>query len=312
MKRLSFIAMVIAVLVLGTTGYVFAFGTIVVINEVFYDPSGTDTGKEWIELYNSAPMAFPLNGYCLYASGEHYVFGTFSLSAGSYVVVHWNAEGTDSPTDLYTGTTDWSNMGNTSGSVALFNTHDSHTQDTIVDFMEYGDSDNPYDGEGEDAGIWTADDYASDVDEGHSLEYDGSGDAGSDWFDQSTPTSGSENSLPVGLSSFTAIRTDSGVVLRWTTETEVDHVGWNIYRSEKEDGEFVKINDELIEGAGYSAMPLDYQYVDKTAKAGKRYYYYLEDLDLFGKTGKSDVIISTKSSPEKQLATTWASLKKRR
>ena len=166
----------------------------VVINEVFYDAVGSDTEQEWIELHNNGETAIPLDGYCLYASGEHYVFNLFSLSAGAYVVVHWNADGIDTATDLYTGTAEWSNMGNTSGSVALWQTHDSHTQDTIVDYMEYGAGGQTYEGTAVAAGIWTAGDFAVDVEEGHSLAYDGSGDAGSDWFDQAVPTPGFENS----------------------------------------------------------------------------------------------------------------------
>jgi len=171
----------------------------VVINEVFYDAEGSDTGKEWIELYNNGDTEIPLDGYCLYASGEHYVFNPFFLNAGAYIVIHWNADGTDTATDLYTGTADWSNMGNTSGSVALWNTHDSHTQDTIVDYMEYGAGAQTYEGTAVAAGIWTAGDFAADVAETHSLEYDGSGDTGSDWFDQPVPTPGAENPPPITL-----------------------------------------------------------------------------------------------------------------
>lgn len=126
---------------------------------------------------------------------------------------------------------------------------------------------------------------------------------------------GQDASLPIDLSSFTAIRIDSGVMLQWTTETEIDHVGWEIYRSEKKDGKFVKINDELIKGSGNSGMPRYYQYVDKTAIAGRQYYYYLEDIDIFGNVGKSDIIgISKGKAPSAKgtLSTTWGAIKQKR
>lgn len=133
-------------------------------------------------------------------------------------------------------------------------------------------------------------------------------------FDQFYFDTDSDASLPVTLSSFTAIRTDSVVTILWTTETETDHVGWNIYRSEKKDGKFVKINEKLIKGSGNSGMPITYQYVDKTAIAGRQYYYYLEDLDLFGNAGKSDIIgISKGKAPSAKdaLSITWGAIKQK-
>ena len=53
--------------------------------------------------------------------------------------------------------------------------------------------------------------------------------------DDSTP-------LPVTLSHFRAERTEEGVVLKWTTESEVDNAGFYIYRSETKDGDFKVVN----------------------------------------------------------------------
>ena len=114
--------------------------------------------------------------------------------------------------------------------------------------------------------------------------------------------------LPVTLSSFAAISANSGVILKWRTESEVDHLGWDIYRSEKKDGKFVQINDELIPGAGNSAMPNTYQFVDKTAIKGRQYYYYLEDVDMAGTRNKSSIITTSKDAGK--LTTTWSKIKK--
>jgi len=115
-----------------------------------------------------------------------------------------------------------------------------------------------------------------------------------------------DETLPVTLSAFNAVRHNGVVQLRWRTETEVSNIGFNIYRSESKDGKFVKINKELIRGAGNSVFPIDYKYVDKTAKAGKVYYYYIEDIDVAGVKTKSPIV---KSVVKKHLAAMWGKLK---
>ena len=50
--------------------------------------------------------------------------------------------------------------------------------------------------------------------------------------------------LPVTLSHFSAEHTNAGVILKWTTESEVDNAGFYIYRSETKDGEYKVINHD--------------------------------------------------------------------
>jgi len=96
------------------------------------------------------------------------------------------------------------------------------------------------------------------------------------------------NPLPVELSSFTATTGDGTVTLYWRTETEVDNAGFSIYRSEERDNNYTKI--AFVYGAGNSGMPIDYQFVDEKVEAGKTYFYYLEDVDIFGGKNKSEII----------------------
>ena len=115
-------------------------------------------------------------------------------------------------------------------------------------------------------------------------------------------------SLPVELSSFVATTGDNGkVTLRWRTETEMNNIGFRIYRGEKKDGKFVKINKKLIPGQGSKPMPTDYEFVDKTTKPGRVYYYYLEDIDVAGNREKSEVVNSRKPV---NVVTMWGKLKK--
>jgi hypothetical protein len=94
--------------------------------------------------------------------------------------------------------------------------------------------------------------------------------------------------LPVSLSAFTAIFSDHRVHLKWRTQTEVNNIGFSIYRSGQKDGEYTEI--AFVTGAWNSAMPIDYQFTDPKVEFGKTYFYYLEDIDVTGERSKSKVI----------------------
>lgn len=96
-------------------------------------------------------------------------------------------------------------------------------------------------------------------------------------------------SLPVELSSFTASADDTKVTLKWETGSEVGNIGFYVYRGETTDGPFKKISN-LIEGAGNSAIGRAYEFIDKKIKPAKTYFYYIEDVDVYGIRDKSDAI----------------------
>ncbi|MCX5885808.1 MAG: hypothetical protein NT096_07860 [Proteobacteria bacterium] len=103
------------------------------------------------------------------------------------------------------------------------------------------------------------------------------GGIGGSYFQASVPTL-------ITLSSFTATPSHRKVILEWTTESEVNNAGFNIFRAESEGGEYVKINPALIPAQGTSTSGASYQYVDEGVKVHKTYYYKLEDIDLNGKS----------------------------
>jgi hypothetical protein len=88
----------------------------------------------------------------------------------------------------------------------------------------------------------------------------------------------------VKLSSFTATPADRAVILTWTTASEIDNAGFNLYRSESETGGYVKINSSLIPAQGSPTSGATYQYVDNNVKNRTTHYYKLEDIDLNGKS----------------------------
>lgn len=88
------------------------------------------------------------------------------------------------------------------------------------------------------------------------------------------------------------------MTLRWRIETELDNAGFAIYRSTDRDGNYTKLG--FVPGAEDTETSNDYQFTDKEVKAGKHYFYYLEDIDLSGKKSKSEIIEVVVPSGEKE------------
>ncbi|MCF7803432.1 MAG: hypothetical protein K9N46_03130 [Candidatus Marinimicrobia bacterium] len=95
---------------------------------------------------------------------------------------------------------------------------------------------------------------------------------------------GTDASLPVTLSSFIATAGNGEVTLRWTTESEIDNLGFNIYRSYSESGIYEKLNSRIIPGAGSSPDRHEYSYTDTYLANGTTYWYKLGDVDFSGYT----------------------------
>jgi len=79
-------------------------------------------------------------------------------------------------------------------------------------------------------------------------------------------------------------RPDGVVVLKWSTATEKDVYGYNLFRSQTQEGKFEKINHKVIKGSGTSTDSHAYKYTDKYLKLGKTYYYRLQEVTTSGQT----------------------------
>ena len=109
-------------------------------------------------------------------------------------------------------------------------------------------------------------------------------------FSQFTIGSDGDSALPVVLSSLYAQFISSTPTLYWTTQSETNNLGWNIYRSEtNEISDASQINSNIILGAGTTTEPTEYIYEDEyEIEYGKTYWYWLEsissggDINLFG------------------------------
>ena len=74
------------------------------------------------------------------------------------------------------------------------------------------------------------------------------------------------------------------IVIRWSTETEVNTAGFNVYRAESEEGPWTKINPSLIPGAPDPIRGGSYEFTDSNVLAGVTYWYELEEVELGGQT----------------------------
>lgn len=79
--------------------------------------------------------------------------------------------------------------------------------------------------------------------------------------------------------------------LRWSTASEVDNFGFDVFRSLSEDGPFERINPDTIPGAGTVDTPTRYEYVDTDIEPGSTYYYYVESISLQGEREQFTPII---------------------
>jgi|WetSurMetagenome_2_1015567.scaffolds.fasta_scaffold98258_1 hypothetical protein len=91
--------------------------------------------------------------------------------------------------------------------------------------------------------------------------------------------------LAILFVSLTASSCTAPVRVEWSTETEMNTAGFNLYRGDSAEGPFdVKVNEQLIPPATDPLTGGKYQYVDKAARAGVMYYYRLEEVERNGGT----------------------------
>ena len=116
--------------------------------------------------------------------------------------------------------------------------------------------------------------------------------------------------VPVSLSFFRPTLENGEIVIRWTTESELDNAGFNILRSDSQSGEFKQVNSELVQGAGTTGERNTYKWVDESAKLGVVYYYQIEDVSF---AGERQTLTTTKLkgliSANNKLTTLWGGLK---
>jgi hypothetical protein len=79
--------------------------------------------------------------------------------------------------------------------------------------------------------------------------------------------------------------------LKWTTASEVDNFGFDIYRALVEDGPFDRITTEPLPGAGTTDEPQHYTFADTDIDPTRDYFYYIESISLGGVREKFSPVI---------------------
>lgn len=64
--------------------------------------------------------------------------------------------------------------------------------------------------------------------------------------------------------------------VHWTTRSEVQSQGFDVFRSERAEGGFEKLTEKPIPAARVSVRSRDYEYKDFAIDPCKTYYYYVE------------------------------------
>ena len=121
-----------------------------------------------------------------------------------------------------------------------------------------------------------------------------------DWYNSGpyyriNPRDNDDQILPVTLTNFFAEFVADNLTILWTTQSENNNLGWNIYRGESdfalEEDNTIQINVGLIVGAGTTSEPTNYEFIDEyPVETNNTYWYWLEsisnsnDTEIYGPT----------------------------
>jgi hypothetical protein len=102
---------------------------------------------------------------------------------------------------------------------------------------------------------------------------------------------------PVELASFTATGYGDHIEVEWTTATEVDNAGFNVFRASGKEAERLRINQAMFASQGDELKGAAYSLKDTDVTSGVTYYYWLEPVDLDGKAVMQGPVSATLASP---------------
>ncbi len=157
-----------------------------VINEVQYG------SRDLVEIYNNGNVSADLSSYWLCLGPGTYVqignltpeSGNIELAAGEFLVLPYT-------------------MPDDQGGLGLYSENQFGNADALVDFVQWGAGGSPREDVAVAAGIWTAGEFVPTVAlESYSIEYDGDGDAASDWAEEVNPSLGLANDTAVQSTTF--------------------------------------------------------------------------------------------------------------
>jgi hypothetical protein len=123
---------------------------------------------------------------------------------------------------------------------------------------------------------------------------------------------GFDLSLPVRLTSFTAENNNGVVILKWTTQSEVENAYWIVEKKEITRDEFRQINNgtlkvgntsmafsrlDQLDGQGNTSQETDYILVDSLVQGGQILAYRLADVSFSGLTTYHQTVLVEVTAP---------------
>ena len=158
----------------------------IVLNEVQYG------NRDLVEIYNNGDVAVDLSTYWLCLGPGTYVqignvtpeSGNIELGAGEFLVLPYT-------------------MPDVEGGLGLYSMNQFANPEAIVDFVQWGSGGSAREDVAVAAGIWTAGEFVPTVRlDSYSIEFDGEGDAASDWAEEVNPSLGFANDTEVATTTF--------------------------------------------------------------------------------------------------------------
>jgi hypothetical protein len=82
---------------------------------------------------------------------------------------------------------------------------------------------------------------------------------------------------------------------RWTTASETNTFGYDVYRSDSENGKYARISKKPVLGNGTTSETHKYEFVDDTIDPCKEYWYYVEEITTAGERSKFTSVFKAKA-----------------
>lgn len=96
-------------------------------------------------------------------------------------------------------------------------------------------------------------------------------------------TLATEKPMAVSLAAFSAVWQGEAVLVTWETASELDNLGFNLYRGPAPQGPWTQLNTTLIPAQNPGAVfGGAYEWLDTDVPSGSAVYYRLEDVDVHG------------------------------
>ena len=83
-----------------------------------------------------------------------------------------------------------------------------------------------------------------------------------------------------------------GVTLSWQARQEEGVYGYLVYRSDRREGPFIRINRDIIHARGVEVEIAGYRFVDTDVGVGRTYYYYLDTISTSGRKQRFSGVVS--------------------